>query len=138
MSKLDGGRDTRLYRMGVAVAVAASLLTLWTMIVRDDGTGIGYIMLVAAAIVTAASVRFQPAGMARAMLGIAIMQLLLAALIVTAPSTATIPDGETRALLFAAFFTTLWLISAGLFRAAAKTRHQTAITDQTSGISGAP
>ncbi|MGD9766111.1 MAG: hypothetical protein AB7U62_00565 [Pseudolabrys sp.] len=138
MSKLDGGRDTRLYRMGVAVAVTASLLTLWTMIVRDDGTGIGYIMLVAAAIVTAASVRFQPAGMARAMLGIAIMQLLLAALIVTAPSTATIPDGETRALLFAAFFTTLWLISAGLFRAAAKTHHQPATKNGTSGISDAP
>ena len=137
MSKLDGGRDTRLYRMGIAVAVAASLLTLWTTIARDDGTGIGYIMLVAAAIVTAASVRFQPAGMARAMLGIAIMQLLLTALIVTAPSTANIPDGETKALLFAAFFTTLWLISAGLFRAAAKTGRQTAITDQTSGISGA-
>lgn len=138
MSKLDGVRDTRLYRMGVAVAVAASLLTLWTTIVRDDGTGIGYIMLIAAAIVTTASVRFQPAGMARAMLGIAIMQLLLTALIVTAPSTANIPDGETKALLFAAFFTTLWLISAGLFRAAAKTRRQTAITDQTSGISGVP
>ncbi len=29
MSKLDGGRDTRLYRMGIAVAVAASLLTLF-------------------------------------------------------------------------------------------------------------
>lgn len=138
MSKLDGVRDSRLSRMGVAVAVAASLLTLWTTIVRDDGTGIGYFMLVAAAIVAAASARFQPGGMARAMLGVAIMQILLAALIATAPSTANIPGGATKVLLFAAFFTTLWLISAGLFRAAAKTRHPAAATNQTSGISGAP
>ncbi|MGN6463314.1 MAG: hypothetical protein ACTHLY_19215 [Pseudolabrys sp.] len=133
MSKPDGVRSTRLYRTGVAVAVATSLLTLWTMIVRDDGTGIGYIMLVAAAIVAAASARFQPTGMARAMLGVAIMQTLLAALIITAPSTANIPGGATKILLFAAAFTTLWLISAGLFRAAAKLRHQADATKRTSG-----
>ena len=36
MSKLDGVRDTRLYRMGVAVAVAASLLTLIARLVEQD------------------------------------------------------------------------------------------------------
>ena len=33
------------YRAGVGIAIVASFLTVWTTIVRDDGTGIGYFMM---------------------------------------------------------------------------------------------
>ena len=110
----------RAYGAGVAVAVATSFLTVWTTIVRDDGTGIGYFLLIMAAVVGAFAVWFRPAGMARAMIGVAIMQILLGMLIATAPSTASTPDGSFKALLFSGVFAALWLLSAAFFRVAAK------------------
>jgi hypothetical protein len=117
---------SRAYRAGVAVALAASFLTVWTTIVRDDGTGIGFFLLIMAALVGGFSAWFKPAGMARTMLGVAIMQALLGVAIATAPSTASTPDGSFKALLFSGFFTVLWLISAACFRAAAKAEHKAA------------
>lgn len=108
------------YRGGVAVAVLASLGTLWTTIVRDDGNGIGFFMLIMAAAVGAFAAWFRPAGMARAMLGVAIMQVLLGMLIASAPSTANLPHEPSRIILSCAAFTALWVISAAFFRAAAK------------------
>jgi len=96
----------------------ASFLTIWTTIVRDDGNGIGFFMLVMAAALGGFAAWFRPAGMARTMVGIAIMQLLLGMLIATAPSTASVPEGSLRALVLAGVFAALWLISAALFRAA--------------------
>jgi hypothetical protein len=111
---------SRAYRLGVAVALASSFLTLWTTIVRDDGNGIGFFLLIMAAAVGAFAAWFRAAGMARTMLGVAIMQALLGIAIATAPVTARLPDGPSRALLFSGFFVVLWLMSAGLFRAAAR------------------
>jgi hypothetical protein len=114
---------SRAYRAGVAVALVTSFLTVWTTIVRDDGTGIGFFLLIMAAAVGAFSAWLQPAGMARTMFGVAIMQALLGIAIATAPTTASTPDGVSRALLFSGFFMALWLASATLFRAAAKRDH---------------
>lgn len=111
---------SRAYRAGVAVALVTSLLTVWTTIVRDDGNGIGFFLLIMAAVVGGFAAWFRPAGMARTMLGVAIMQVMLAIAIATDPSSAGPPDGAFRALLFSGFFTALWLISAAFFRAAAK------------------
>jgi hypothetical protein len=102
------------------VAVLASLGTVWTTIVRDDGNGIGFFMLIMAAAVGAFAAWFRPAGMARAMLGVAIMQVLLGMLIASAPSTANLPDEPSRIISSCAAFTALWAISAAFFRAAAK------------------
>ncbi|MBC9033283.1 hypothetical protein IAG41_12865 [Sphingomonas sp. JC676] len=109
---------SRAYRAGVAIALVASFLTVWTTIVRDDGTGIGFFLVIMAAAVGAFSAWFQPAGMARTMLGVAIMQALLSIAIATAPSTASMPGGAFKALLFGGFFTALWLVSATFFRSA--------------------
>jgi hypothetical protein len=117
---------SRAYRAGVAVALVTSFLIVWTTIVRDDGTGIGYFMVIMAAGVGGFSAWFRPAGMARSMLGVAIMQALLGALIATAPSTASLPGGSFKVLLFSGFFTALWLISAIFFRAAAQEDHTAA------------
>jgi hypothetical protein len=102
-----------------------AFLTVWTTIVRDDGNGIGFFLLIMAALVGGFSAWFRPAGMARTMLGVAIMQALLGVAIATAPSSASMPDGSFRALLFSGLFTALWLISATFFRVAAKGHHET-------------
>lgn len=112
--------ESRGYRIGVAIAVVTSFLTVWTTVVRDDGNGIGFFMLILAAVVGGFAAWFRAAGMARTMLGVAIMQMLLGVAIATAPSTASVADGPLRALLFSAVFAALWLTSAAFFRAAAK------------------
>ncbi|WP_374406770.1 hypothetical protein [Pelagerythrobacter sp.] len=108
---------SRAYRAGVALVLLACFLTVWTTIVRDDGTGMAYFMIVMAAGTSAFAARFRPAGMARAMLGVAAMQALLGIAVATAPATAQTPDGPTSALAFAAVFTALWLAAALCFRA---------------------
>jgi len=108
------------YRAGVGIAVVASFLAVWTTIVRDDGTGIGYFMVIMAAAVGGLAAWFRAAGMARTMLGVAAMQLCLGALIATAPVTANLPGGALKVMLFNAFFTALWLISAAFFHTASK------------------
>jgi hypothetical protein len=120
MAELERTSGSRAYRAGVAVALVTSLLTVWTTIVRDDGAGIGFFLLIMAAVVGAFAAWFRPDGMARTMLGVAIMQALLGVAIATAPSTASVADGPLRALLFSGVFAALWLISAACFRAAAK------------------
>jgi hypothetical protein len=117
---MTGLGESRAYRAGVAVAFVASFLTVWTTVVRDDGTGIGWFLVIMAAVVGAFSAWFRAAGMARTMLGVAIMQALLGVAVATAPSTASMPDGAFKALLFSGFFTALWLMSATFFRVASR------------------
>jgi hypothetical protein len=121
-----GSSESRPYRAGVAVAILAPLLTVWTTFVRDDGTGIAYSLLIMAAMVGGFAAWFRPAGMARTMLGVAIMQALLGIATATAPSVASVPDGSSRAVLFSGVFTALWLVSAAFFRVASKEDSQAA------------
>lgn len=111
--KARAGGDN-LYRLAWVVAAAAALLTVWTTIVRDDGSGEGNLMIVLAVAVSAFAARFTPAGLARALLGIAVMTVAMGLLMATDPST---PYVE-RAMLWTAVLTLMWLGSAGLFRAA--------------------
>jgi hypothetical protein len=108
----------RASQAGVAVAMLASLLTVWTTIVRDDSTGGTYFMLILAVMVGWFAAGFRPAGMARTMLGVAVMQMVNGLLMATAPVIANVPGGSLRALLFNAAFAALWLLSAALFRVA--------------------
>jgi hypothetical protein len=117
---MTGSSESRAYRVGVAVALVTSFLIVWTTVVRDDGSGIGYFMVILAAVVGGFSAWFRPSGMARTMFGVATMQALLGIAIATAPSTASMPDGSLKALLYNGFFTALWLISAASFRGASK------------------
>jgi hypothetical protein len=119
----------RAFGTGIAVAIIASLMTIWTTIVRDDGNGASFFMLIMAAMVGAFAAKFRPAGMARTMVGVAVMQMLLGTLIATAPVTANLPLGPLKALLFSGGFAVLWLISAAFFRAAAKGQSSQAAPD---------
>ena len=111
---------SKAYRAGVAVAVVASFLTVWTTIVRDDGNGIGFFMVIMGVAVGWFAAGLRAAGMARTMVGVAVMQAALGGLIATAPVTANVPGESMKALLFSGFFVVLWLSSGAFFRAAAK------------------
>lgn len=108
------------YRAGVAVVVLSSLLTVWTTIVRDDGQGIGFFLLILAVPVGGFAALFEPAGMARTLLGVAAMQVVFGVANATAPIIASQPDGSFKALVFSGFYTALWLAAGAFFRAAAK------------------
>ena len=110
------------FHAGAALAALTSLLTVWTTVVRDDSTGAAYFMIIFAVGVGAFAAMFRPAGMARAMLGVAVMQVMLGLLTATAPVTASVPGEPVNVLLFHAAFAALWLASAACFRAAARAR----------------
>ena len=116
MAERAGSNASRIwaYRGGVAVAVVTALVTVWTTIVRDDGDGLPFFMVVLAAPVAAFAASFRPSGLARAMLGVATMQALLAV------GVGTAPDGSSKALVASSSLTFFWLVSAALFAAAAK------------------
>lgn len=119
-SGLGARSGSGAYRAGVCVAVLAAFLTVWTTIVRDDGNGIGFFMVIMAVAVGWFAAGFRAAGMARTMLGVAVMQAAVGSLIATAPVTASVPGESTKALLFGGFFVVLWLVSGAFFRAAGK------------------
>lgn len=108
------------YRAGVALAVVGSFLIVWTTIVRDDGNAIGLFMVILAVGVGWFAAGFRAAGMARTMLGVAVMQAATGSLIATAPITANIPGESLKALAYSGFFVLLWLASGAFFRAAAR------------------
>ena len=82
MTRVDG---SRAYYAGAGVALVTSFLIVWTSIVRDDGQAMGNFGVIMAAMVGSFATRFQPRGIARAMLGVAVMQVLIGIAIATAP-----------------------------------------------------
>ena len=109
---------TRAYRAGVGLAMLAAFLIVWTTIVRDDGNGIGFFMVIMAVGVGWFAAAFRPAGMARTMVGVAAMQAAVGMLIATAPVIANVPGESMKALLYSGFFVLLWLVSGLCFRTA--------------------
>ncbi len=114
----------RAYRAGVAIAALTSLTTVWTTIVRDDGSGAGFFLVIMAAGVGAFVVWFRADGMARTMLGVAVMQLLFGIAVATAPITAATAGGPLKALMFNGTLAVAWLVSAACFRIASRQRRE--------------
>ena len=112
--------ERRAYRAGASVAFGTSFLIVWTTIVRDDGQAMGNFGVIMAAMVGAFAVLFRPSGMARTMLGVAVMQVLVGIAAVTAPITATVPDGVFKAWVSSSVFAALWLLSTAFFRIASR------------------
>ena len=115
------------YRIGVAVALAASFLEVWINLAvgivgsEDNPVNLGFYLVVATAGACAFTAKFRADGMARAMLAVAGVQALLAAVIATAPSTARDdPKGAIGVLALSAGFAALWLVAAALFHRSAR------------------
>lgn len=110
--------DWRAYRAGLGIAVAAALLQSWINLAvgiigsEDNPANWIYVGVLAVAVAGALLARFRPLGMARAMVATAIAQALAFAVPLVAGLAFTGP--------ITVFFAALWLISAWLFRKAAR------------------
>jgi len=109
------------YRAGVTTAFAAALLLTWVNVVggltgnQQNPQQVAFLVLFLTAGVGAFAAQARPDGMARAMLGVAVVQAILTGLTVTDPSTASDPRGVAGFVLLSGYFTALWLVSAALF-----------------------
>lgn len=119
---MTGSRDRIFYRIGAAVALAASLLQVWMNLAvgivgdEDNPVNQGFYMVVATAAACAFTARLEAGGMARGMLATAGIQALLGLAVATAPSTARIePMGATGVLVLSGGFVALWLLAGALF-----------------------
>jgi len=131
--------DNTAYRSAVGVAIAAAFILIWVNgavgIIGDESNDANmmYIGVLAIAIIGAIIARFQPHGMARALHATALAQALVAVIALIAGFGSTGPIWPWDILISTGFFAALWLISAWLFRKAAReplsrnlnARHQT-------------
>jgi hypothetical protein len=107
------------YRFGAALAVVASFLTIWVNgavgMIGSEGNPYNLLFggVLAIALIGAVLARFQPAGMALAMLAAAVAQAALAAFGLAA---------DPRGAVFSMAFAMPWLLAAALFWNAARER----------------
>ncbi|MDT9600062.1 hypothetical protein [Sphingosinicella rhizophila] len=118
--------DSLAYRAGAGAAMLAAILLLWVngavgfLGDEDNPANLLFPGLIAIALLASAVARFRPAGMARAMFAAAGLQLLIGVVAVAAGLGAPADAGRYEAALGTVLFTFLWLLSAGLFRKAAR------------------
>jgi hypothetical protein len=109
------------YRAAIGVALAAAFILVWGNLAvgiigrEDNPANLLYGGVLAVGIIGAIIARFQPHGMARALFATALAQMVVA---VIALSAGLGSSGDI--LMLTGFFAALWLISAGLFRKAAR------------------
>jgi hypothetical protein len=120
--------DNTLYRLGVAVAVAAGLLLLWANAAvglvgsEDNPANLLYVGVLAVAFIGALVARFRPLGMSRAMFGAALTYVVVTAvaLFVWKPTGAGAePSVHLLNVLVAnGVFAALWAVAGLLFQRA--------------------
>ena len=109
------------YRAAAAVVLAAAFLLVWLNLAvgiigsEDNPANLMFGGVLAVGIAGAALARFRPDGMARAMVATAFAQALAGAMAVIAGWGST-----AQVLSLTVFFAALWLLSAWLFRKAAR------------------
>lgn len=115
------------YRSAIGLALAAACILVWLSlgvgIIGADGdpANLMYLAVLAIGIVGAIVARFQPMGMARALLAMALAQGCVAAIAVIAGLG--LPwSGPAEILLLNGFFVAMFAGSAWLFRRAARGR----------------
>jgi len=113
------------YRAAVGVAVAAAFILVWINLAvgiigsEDNSANLMYGGVLAVGIVGAIVARFQPNGMARALAATALAQASVAVIaLVAGMGYPASPPLEILGVN--AFFAALWLLSAWLFRRAAR------------------
>lgn len=114
-----------VYRVAAGVALVAALLLMWVSmgvgIIGADGdpANLMYFGVLAVGIVGALIGRFQPAGMARALVAMAGAQVVVAVIAVVARLGATVPLWPLQIVGVTGLFVALWLAAAWLFGKAA-------------------
>ncbi|HWK35278.1 hypothetical protein [Sphingomonas sp.] len=116
------------YRAGCGIAVVAAFLLLWVngavgiLGDEDNPANLLFVGVIAIAAVGAALARFRAAGMARVMATTAAAQALVGGIALAAGWASPGYAGVYEVALGTGVFSTLWLISAGLFGKAARDR----------------
>lgn len=114
------------YRAAAGVAIAAVFFLIWVNAAvgiiggEDNPANLMYGGVLAVAFAGAFVARLQPDGMARALVATALAQVLVAAIALAVALGATGPIWPLDILGVTGFFAALWLISAWLFRKAAR------------------
>jgi hypothetical protein len=116
------------YRAAVGVAVVAAFILVWMNLAvgiigsEDNPANLMYAGVLAVAILGALMVRFRPQGMALTFAATALAQGLAGAIALIAGWGSTGENWPRVILVLTGFFAALWLISAWLFRKAARER----------------
>jgi hypothetical protein len=116
--------SSRAYRAAAGVAVAASFLLVWINLAvgiigsENDPLNLLYAGVLGTALIGAILARFGPNGMARALVATATVQALVGIVAVFAARDE--PPGMTGQAILNGGFVALWLLSASLFRKAAR------------------
>lgn len=114
------------YRFAVGVALAAAFVLIWVngavgiIGEQSNDANMAYFGVLAVGIIGAIIARFKPQGMARAMYATALTQTAVAVFALIAGLGSTAPIWPRDILLLTGFFVALWLLSAWLFRNAAR------------------
>jgi hypothetical protein len=117
-----------LYRAAVGVAVVGAFILVWINLAvgligsEGDPANLMYGGVLAVAIIGAFIARFRPHGMARALAATALAQALVGVIALAAGFGSTAPSFPEAIVCLTGFFAGLWLISAWLFRKAARER----------------
>jgi hypothetical protein len=117
---------TTAYRAAVGVAVVTAVALVWVnaavgIIGDDESFNVMYFGVLAIGIAGALIARLKPQGMARALLAMAIAQMLVPLTVLALPSLRGAlwePPGPAGVFVLNAFFAMLWIGSAWLFRKA--------------------
>ena len=118
--------DNTAYRFAVGVALAAAFILIWVNgavgIIGDEtnDANMMYFGVLAIGIIGAIIARFQPHGMVRALYATAATQAAVAVIALIAGLGSTAPIWPKDILILTGFFVALWLLSAWLFRNAAR------------------
>ncbi|MFN3931995.1 MAG: hypothetical protein ACK4JY_09635 [Brevundimonas sp.] len=119
------------YRAGVVVAVGAGFLLVWVNLAvgiiggEDDPANLMFFGILAAGVIGGLAADFRARGMARALLAMAVLQGLAGAAALAAGWGAGSENWPQVIYVMTGFFGGLWLLSAWLFRKAA--RHPAAV-----------
>ena len=114
------------YRAAVGVAVAAAFLLIWINLAvgiigsEDHPANLMYGGVLAVGIIGSVIVRFQPQGMMRALVGMALAQALAAVIALIFGWGSGGANWPQVIVVLNGFFAALWLGSAWLFRRAAR------------------
>jgi hypothetical protein len=116
------------YRAAVGVALVTAFILVWMNLAvgiigtENNSANLMYGGVLAVAIAGAIIARFQPHGMAHAMVATALAQVFVAVIALTAGLGFTGRGGLGEILILTGFFTALWLVCALLFQRVARER----------------
>ena len=118
--------DNAAYRFAVGVSLATAFILIWVngavgvIGAEDNDANMMFFGVLAVAVIGGFIARFQPHGMVTVLYATALAQGIVAAIALVAGLGSSAPNWPTDILLLTGFFISLWLLSASLFRKAAR------------------